>query len=313
MDRLVRDAWSRVLALIPDNPSTHHAIAFLPAMVRREVSHLAAALPKAYQRELYDLALWGHATAARSISAAARRHQRKSEKKRDPKVNTGGEVTFTALGSVVTQPALVPPKPPPPGSIAAAAGGDRFDYSGLVIQPPTVAEITRIVGPVPLSLTRLGAEKAAATVWQGIASGQNRLQIAKSLQKQFDGYAAAARRVARTEGLRVATETQLSASEQLSDMITGYQILATLDDRTRPEHRERHGRIYYRDPKGNQKGFDEMPRPPIDPGGEMAWNCRCTMAPVFAGEETPDVGYLAGTPYSGAARSNAALASLATV
>ncbi len=79
----------------------------------------------------------------------------------------------------------------------------------------------------------------------------------------------------------MATATQLAASEQISELIPAYQINAVLDSRTRPEHRARNGTIYYRNPKGEQLGFDSMPHPPIEADGSIAYNCRCFLTPVF--------------------------------
>jgi SPP1 gp7 family putative phage head morphogenesis protein len=110
-------------------------------------------------------------------------------------------------------------------------------------------------------------------VRQGIADGKDRRAIAQDLAKVLSQDMNAARRVARTEGLRVATTMQLTASEQIPDLVTGYQILATLDSRTRPEHRKRHGTIFHRDPKSGEHGFAEMPHPPVEADGTLAWNC----------------------------------------
>ena len=59
-------------------------------------------------------------------------------------------------------------------------------------------------------------------------------------------------------------------------------IHAVLDERTRPLHRARNGLIYYKEPVGNQKSVADMPRPPIEPDGTVAFNCRCYISPVFA-------------------------------
>ena len=111
-------------------------------------------------------------------------------------------------------------------------------------------------------------------------------QIAADLTDVFDGYAGAARRVARTAGLQVATQTQLAVSEQIPDMVAGYELNTVLDERVRPEHRAAHGRRFYRVPKAGQRGMNEMPQPPIW-GGQVAWNCRCFLVPIIEidGEE----------------------------
>lgn len=72
--------------------------------------------------------------------------------------------------------------------------------------------------------------------------------------------------------------------------LVGWQILSMLDSRVRPKHAERHGRIYYYNPRPErgERGMDEMPNPPYESakdGGVMAWNCRCSLAPVFEDQE----------------------------
>jgi SPP1 gp7 family putative phage head morphogenesis protein len=161
-------------------------------------------------------------------------------------------------------------------------------YADLVIDPPTADRLRRLVGPAPARLTTLAPAQAAADlVYRGIAAGHDRRRIAADLTPVLRGVASAARRVARTEGLRVATASQLAASEQIPGLVAGYQVLAVLDDRTRPEHRRRSGTVYWRHPKPGQLGFADMPHPPIEADGRVAWNCRCTLAPVFATDAVP--------------------------
>lgn len=86
----------------------------------------------------------------------------------------------------------------------------------------------------------------------------------------------------RHESIPVSGDEQLDMHERhAGDLIIGYQIHAVLDEQTRPEHRERDGTVYYRDPGPGQKGMDEMPRPPREADGNMAWNCRCMLTPVL--------------------------------
>lgn len=161
-----------------------------------------------------------------------------------------------------------------------------FNYDELVLAPPTFQDLQQVVGPAPAPLsTWLSTSLITSTIFNGIAAGEDRREIAKRLQPLFNGSASSARRLARTEGLRVATATTLQASEQLADEILGYQVQAVLDDRTRPDHRERNGTIYYRHPRPGQKSMaTDMPRPPMDPPfppGSIQWNCRCFLVPVF--------------------------------
>lgn len=245
-DATVRVALQTVLRSLPDQPTPHSA-PLLARIVAHVVHELGRQLRSGMRGGLIDLAAWGYLEAARMVTARAKGRLK-----------------------------------------VRRAEDERTDlYRTLIIDPPDASFLSALVGPAPDRLTSIVApDRAAGLIWQGIAAGQDRKKIAASLTDLFGGYAVAARRVARTEGLRVATATQLAASEQVSELIPAYQIVAVLDSRTRPEHRARNGTIYYRNPRPGQLGFDVMPHPPIDPGGVIAYNCRCILIPVF---ETADV------------------------
>lgn len=68
--------------------------------------------------------------------------------------------------------------------------------------------------------------------------------------------------------------------------VIGFQVLGILDNRIRPEHRARHGTIYYKVPGVDRPGFEEMPNPPLEADGSYAYNCRCVLIPVFKGDDT---------------------------
>lgn len=162
-----------------------------------------------------------------------------------------------------------------------------LDYIRLIIPAPAREFLDAIVGPLWRRIVGgINPERASNAVLQGIAQGKDRRQIAADLTDVFDGFETAARRVARTAGLEVATRTQLSVSEQIPELVAGYQLNTVLDDRVRPEHRAAHGRRFYRVPKEGQLGMDQMPIPPIW-GGRVAHNCRCLLIPILEidGEE----------------------------
>lgn len=300
----INQFWDVILDLLPDSPTAAHHAAM---RMRPVLLHLRQILRRQLVLDLLGVAGWAHASAARALTARARHLVARRERNtgvdeptplEDPFERFRGAVLFNPDGTFTVRN----PEPIADG---------RFDYSRLLVEPPSAFELSRIVGPAPLRLSKLfDPDRVAGTVWQGIAQGQDRRSIAKDLMRVLNNDAVAARRVARTEGLRVATQMQLSASESIPELVAGYQILATLDSRTRPEHRARHGTIYHRQPHGSQKGFDQMPHPPIEADGTVAYNCRCMLAPVFADEPAPSVGYLLHTPYVGDAAANAA-ASLA--
>lgn len=115
----------------------------------------------------------------------------------------------------------------------------------------------------------------------GFAAGQTPQEVARTLRPVVAGVQVTAKRIARTYGMQVAHSAQMQAHEQLGDLVIGYQVHATKDVNTRPEHRARDGTIYYREPSRGQKGLDECPHPPLEADGTMAWNCRCWLSPVL--------------------------------
>lgn len=146
-------------------------------------------------------------------------------------------------------------------------------------------------------LTKLAEpELVANAVLRGLQAGKTHQEIGRDLLPLVGGQRATARRVARTEVMRVAQEAQLRMhEEQAGDLIAGYQVRATLDQHTRPHHAARDGTVYWKNPRPGQKSVREMPRPPIEEDGSYAWNCRCTLAPVMSdpnatqdGDDQPD-------------------------
>lgn len=169
-------------------------------------------------------------------------------------------------------------------------------FSGDVLPPPSRERTSGIVYSSGWTsrletLSRIAPpHQLAAQVATGMANGQNVRQIAQRLRPALQGVQTSARRVARTEGMRVAHEVQMAAYDQLGDLVIGYQIHATKDGNTRHWHRDRDGTIYYKEPKPGQKGLFQMPRPPMeapDPAERpantphVAPNCRCYMTPVM--------------------------------
>jgi len=68
---------------------------------------------------------------------------------------------------------------------------------------------------------------------------------------------------------------QREAWQPLGDLMVGVQLLAVLDERTRPEHATRNGTIFYKSPTGNQRPISDLPNLPDAP------NCRCWTSPVL--------------------------------
>lgn len=94
-----------------------------------------------------------------------------------------------------------------------------------------------------------------------------------------------AKRIARTEGARIAEDGQREAWEQVSDMMGGARAWTAGDERVRPEHRKWHNKFYetqkdgtYQDKKG-----EVLPYFPAGP------NCRCYTLPELLPELTDDL------------------------
>jgi SPP1 gp7 family putative phage head morphogenesis protein len=157
----------------------------------------------------------------------------------------------------------------------------------MLLPNPSPTELLRIIydGDWSRRMQNLTSLSSPGTLAQLIAAGvsQNKTpaQIAREIRPAVQGVQSTARRVARTEGLRIAHEIQMNAYEGLGDMVIGYQVHAVLDRATRPEHRKRDKTIYYKRPKPGQKPMSECPKPPLEADGTYAFNCRCFLTPVF--------------------------------
>lgn len=171
----------------------------------------------------------------------------------------------------------------------------RQALAGFLFPPPSQEQVNRIVyAPVAgvtwearlEAATRTSAtpQQLAQIVGEGVAQGKMASQIARDLLPVVDNVRSSARRIARTESMRVFNTMNFESHQGLGDMIQGYQVHATLDQNTRSEHALRNGDIYYISPKLGQKGMDECPHPPMESerdGSIYAFNCRCTISPVL--------------------------------
>ena len=130
-------------------------------------------------------------------------------------------------------------------------------------------------------------EQLANIVIQGISQGQTIQAMARTMLPAVQGVRTSARRVARTEGMRVAHEARMDCYAGLGDLVAGYQIHSTMDWRVRPHHAARNGTVYYVRPKPGQQSTAHMPRPPLEEDGTVAHNCRCYLTPVL--DVDPDI------------------------
>lgn len=153
----------------------------------------------------------------------------------------------------------------------------REEVSRIVYGADAEATLRRIASQAKFS----DPVQIAQRVVDVYARGGTKRDLARELRPVLGNNRAAAHRVARTEGARVVNTAAFQAFERLGDLIAGYQIHAKLDERTRPEHRLRNGRIYYRNPRPGQYDVRNMPHPPIEEDGTIAHYCRCWLSPVM--------------------------------
>ena len=166
------------------------------------------------------------------------------------------------------------------------------DWEGLlkqlVFQPPSadkVREILERADPntgvnwqqrlTALSKLISNPEGVASEIVTGYAQGQSTDDIQRRIQPMVDGVRSSARRIARTEGLRVAESIQRESWDDVGDMMLGSQILAVLDENTRPHHAERNGQVYFKSIADGRPTLAELPHLPDEP------NCRCWPTPVL--------------------------------
>jgi len=117
-------------------------------------------------------------------------------------------------------------------------------------------------------------DKIAKAIASGVASGKSTEEVAKKVLPHVKRVHASAIRIVRTESARIHNQMAEETFKQFDSIIGGYQVLNPLDERTRPYHAQRAGRIYWKDQrrKWNVSNRPELPDAP---------NCRCTYAPVL--------------------------------
>lgn len=109
----------------------------------------------------------------------------------------------------------------------------------------------------------------AGEIVTGIANGENVQQIRDRVDLQVGKLNGSAQRIARTEARRVAEMANRKSWESLGELLDGAQIIAVLDERTRPKHAARHGTIYR---KGGVPRFEDLPILPDEPNCVLPGN-----------------------------------------
>jgi SPP1 gp7 family putative phage head morphogenesis protein len=252
VDREVLAVWRRLLALLREQDGLPVPDPF-EAQARAEdlFEPMAPAVATRLRVRLRSLARWGWKSAQQGVVEALPRR--------------GLERVFTSY-------------------LAEAEGSEEAiqPLVSLLFPAPDEDEITQLMGRGWLDqLSRATSlarpEQLAAIVGAGFAAGKTQSEIARDLLPTVDGFRTSARRVARTEGLRIAHAAQMACHEQLGDLVAGYSIHATLDARTRPAHAARDGLTWYKDEGTPMQVALKMEASTLPD----AYNCRCYLSPIL--------------------------------
>ena len=243
VDRVIASAFRQLARLAKaEQPyyMNHHNAA---AVFRR----LPAAIIAIVAQRLRQLARWGHDSTARLAAQMPKKYLRAAV------VRESDARLFERVDGTIHP-------------------DEEYDYyRDLLFPPPPEDFVNNLIFGTGWqqrieTLTRLQAPSVlAGMVSGGIAEGKTQQEIARDLLPALNGVRSSARRVARTEGIRVLHGAQFAAWEKLGDMVVGYQVHATLDDRTRSWHAARNGQVYYKEPADGEKGLEQMPKPPEEP------------------------------------------------
>ena len=243
-ERSVQQSWQRLLALLADCPGPGQAF----AQARELGLLLRLQAVQAITHSLGKIAGWSYRGAVRQLTRSVPRAALARVALRRRQVREAITLDFGEVEHILF---------PPPGQdllsqiLFGSGWYEHFQQATKLASPGTVAGI----------------------IASGLARGENQQQIARQLLPVVDGVRSTAKRLARTEGMRVAGAAQMAAHQQLGDLVAGYQIHASLDQHTRPEHAHRSGTVYWKNPKPGQLGYDRMPHPPQEADGSTAWNC----------------------------------------
>ncbi len=330
-DAAVRRVWAQALRLLREPwPAAHRAAlalfrGLLPGIVGETAAALArqarwgwraaradlkATLPRAYlERAAVRKITEGRNERLHRGSAPGRDHGAEVRQRAGRGVGLGAPGIAAAGpgpgGRGLLEDDSAPAAPALDWTDLIASSADPFD---LIFPPPSEADVAAVVyaGDWRARLasgTRLATPEALASALAGgLAAGKTQQQIARDLLPLVGGVRSSARRVARTEGLRVANAAQMACHRQLGDMVVGFMIHSTHGPHSRSWHQLRSGTVYHADPKPGEKGYRQMPNPPDeaeDPGErppgtpQTAQNCLCYLTPVL----TP----LEGDSHGGAA------------
>lgn len=278
VDRAIAALWSQLLAVIGSDfgPSHNYQRSLL---VLRQFPFLVSARLRADFGAIFHA---GHAAAADAtidvLPLAALRQMAPG-------------VALLEDEPAAIRPGLISILPSGPEPVARMPKSDEQKQAirSLMFPAPSADTVLRRLGNhvAPAGWQDLGdgVRKLPADLAQAIAvaisQGKGQKEVANEILPHFEGSRVRARRTARTFGMLVSHEGRMAAYLQMGDIVEGYQVHATHDQHTRKKHAARDGNTYYRNPGPGQRGFDQMPRPPLEADGSIAWHCRCWLTPVL--------------------------------
>lgn len=295
VDAAIRQLWLGLLNHLGPTPNA--------AQIRNAVTLFFRRLPQLAAKEtgaaLTKSATWGHQTAAEALTLAlptnvlATAAALKPRAVREDFVSQPGVIAMSydaQTGNLKLRDRAGRLREPVRDKLSPER--QRQIFRDLLFPPPDLATVRDIVfsrfdgATFEDRLARAASLGDAAKIASGVAfafaGGKNIRQIAKDILPLVDGVRSAARRIARTDSMRVIHRTNFNNQEGLGDLVIGWQIFAQMDENTRPWHRKRSGTIYYKNPGPGQKGLAQLPHPPEEaedererPTGtpQTAWNC----------------------------------------
>ncbi len=120
----------------------------------------------------------------------------------------------------------------------------------ILFPPPALRTIQRIIAGVTapyqqwrqtLAQEGFSFRRIASTIAAELAGGKAIDAVAKAIRPLVDGVYYRAARIARTESLRVIHEIDRETEQDKKTLIIGMELVGTMDDRIRPEHRQNVG------------------------------------------------------------------------
>jgi SPP1 gp7 family putative phage head morphogenesis protein len=311
VERLVQDAAKQVAVEVVNQP-----LNFDLSHARRLIANMWVDIANLLQRQLGAIAKWSYRRASDMMVGTVPRQWWQvlidAGAIQEATVSTSGAGFFppppVALGAATPNEGdpCDPKKIPPPGYICV--GGllvkveDEPIRSGKFTGPERDSLIRKLIFP-PMEQERLNEiifnrgsqswvdrlsalsrqvidpQALLSDISKGLHTGQNIQQLTQGIRDKFALPASSAKRIARTEGMRVMAYGQHDAFQKLGALQVGYMHNSVLDQNSRPEHAILNGRDYYFEPNGNQTSVNEIV---VEPYHDRLPNCRCWLSPLLA-------------------------------